>query len=79
MSYTIKRRRPLEIEVRDWVFLKVSPTEGIMRFGMAGKLSSRYIGPYPIRYKVVKVAYQLQLPQKLSKAHNVLNMSQLRK
>ena len=32
-SYADKRRRKLEFNVGDKVFLKVSPTKGIMRFG----------------------------------------------
>ena len=48
----------LEFEVGDQVFLKVSPTKGITRFGMAGKFSSWYIGPYPITQRVGEVAYQ---------------------
>jgi len=33
-SYADKRRKPLEFQVGDKVFLKVSPTKGIKRFGM---------------------------------------------
>ena len=32
-SYADNRRRPLEFEVGDCVFLKVSPLKGVMRFG----------------------------------------------
>ena len=32
-SYVDKRRRPLEFQVGDSVFLKVSPFKGIIRFG----------------------------------------------
>jgi hypothetical protein len=28
--------------------LKVSPTKGVQRFGIKGKLAPRYIGPYEI-------------------------------
>ena len=45
-SYTDKRCRPLEFEVGDQVFLKVSPTKGITKFGMVAKFNSRYIDPY---------------------------------
>ncbi|XP_075109176.1 uncharacterized protein LOC142180967 [Nicotiana tabacum] len=44
-SYSDVRRRDLEFEVSDWVFLRISPMKGIMRFGKKGKLSPRYIGP----------------------------------
>jgi len=33
-SYADKRRRPLEFQVGDKIFLKVSPTKGIKRFRM---------------------------------------------
>ncbi|XP_060178236.1 uncharacterized protein LOC132608184, partial [Lycium barbarum] len=52
-SYTDVRRRDLEFLVDDWVFLKVSPMKGVMRFGKKGKLSPRYIGPYRILRKCV--------------------------
>ena len=41
-SYADKRRRPLEFQVGDAVFLKVAPLKGVMRFGKKGKLSPRY-------------------------------------
>jgi hypothetical protein len=42
------RRKPLQFEVRDFVYLKVSPTKGVQRFGIKGKLAPHYIGPYEI-------------------------------
>ena len=56
-SYTDKRCRPLEFEVGDQVFPKVSLTKDIMKFGMLGKLGPRYIGLYPISQWFGKVAY----------------------
>ena len=44
-SYAHVRRGELEFQVDDWVFLKVSPMKGVMRFGKKGKLIPRYIGP----------------------------------
>ncbi|XP_059292372.1 uncharacterized protein LOC132045812 [Lycium ferocissimum] len=44
-SYTDMKRRELEFSVGDKVFLKVSPMNGVMRFGKKGKLSPRFIGP----------------------------------
>ena len=38
-SYADVRRRPLEFEVGDHVFLKVMPTRGVVRFDKRGKLS----------------------------------------
>jgi hypothetical protein len=43
-SYHDKRRKPLQFEVGDFVYLKVSPTKGVQRFGIKGKLAPRYIG-----------------------------------
>ena len=53
------RQKELEFEVGDWVFLKVSPTKGVMQFGKKGKLSPRYVGPYEILHSVGNVAYDL--------------------
>ncbi|WMV10310.1 hypothetical protein MTR67_003695 [Solanum verrucosum] len=64
-SYANVRRRELEFQVDDWVFLKVSPMKGVMRFGKKGKLSPRYVGSYKILKRVGKVAYELELPTKL--------------
>ena len=47
-SYFDKRRKPLQFNVGEHVYLRVSPTKGIERFGIKGKLAPRYIGPYEI-------------------------------
>ena len=44
-SYAYERRRELEFQVDDWIFLKVSPIKGVMRFGKKGKINPRYVGP----------------------------------
>ena len=51
------KRKDIEYEVGDKVFLKVSPWKKILCFGRKGKLSSRFIGPYEILEKVGLVAY----------------------
>ena len=78
-SYADKRRRPLEFEVGEHVFLKVSPVKGVVRFGIKGKLSPRYVGPYEILERIGPMAYRLALPSSLSEIHNVFHVSQLRK
>ena len=78
-SYTDVRIRPLDIEVDDWVYLKVSPMKGVMRFVKKEKLSPRYIGPYRLSKKVGNVAYELELPQELAAVHPVFHVSMLKK
>ena len=63
----------------DQVLLKVSPTKGIVRFGTTGKLSPRYIGPFDVIARVGNLAYRLQLPESMSRVHNVFHVSMLRK
>jgi hypothetical protein len=78
-SYADNRRRPLEFEEGDYVYLKVSPLRGMRRFKVKGKLSPRYIGPFLIFRRVGEMAYQLELPDSLSDVHNVFHVSQLKK
>ena len=76
-SYADKRRRPLEFEKCDHVFLKISPIKGVVRFGKKGKLSPRYTGPFEILGRVGAVAYHLALPPSMSRVHNVFHVSML--
>jgi hypothetical protein len=78
-SYANKRSRPLEFPVRDHVYLKVSPMKGMKRFGMKGKLASRYIGPFPTHEKCGSVAYKLHLPPSLAGVPNIFHVSQVKK
>uniref|UniRef100_A0A6I9QM72 Uncharacterized protein LOC105036500 n=1 Tax=Elaeis guineensis var. tenera TaxID=51953 RepID=A0A6I9QM72_ELAGV len=50
-----------------------------MRFGVRGKLSPRYIGPFEILDRIGEVAYRLALPSALSGVHDVFHVSMLRK
>ena len=56
------RKRALEFEVGDQVYLKISPMKGVMRFGKKGKLSPRYIGLYEVLQRVGNGTYKLKLP-----------------
>ena len=78
-SYADNRRKDLAFEVGDHVFLKVSPTKGVVRFGKRGKLNPRFIGPFEILKRVGNVAYQLALPPTLDSIHPVFHVSMLRK
>ena len=78
-SYADKRRRLLEFQVGDAVFLKVAPLKGVMRFGKKGKLSPRFIGPFEILERVGKVAYKLALSLDLASVHNIFHVSMLKK
>ncbi|XP_073118761.1 uncharacterized protein [Henckelia pumila] len=78
-SYADKRRRDLEFQVGDHVFLKVPPWKGVLRFEKKGKLSPRYIGPFEILDKIGERAYRLALPPNLEGVHDVFHVSMLRK
>jgi hypothetical protein len=78
-SNTDNRRRPLEFEEGDHVYLKVSPLRGMKRFKVKGKLSPRFIGPFRIFRRVGEMAYQLELLDNLSDVHDVFHVSQLKK
>ena len=78
-SYADQRRKPLEFEVGDMVFLKVSPMRGVVRFGKKGKLGPRFVGPFPIVERVGVLAYRLDFPLSMSGIHNVFHVSMLRK
>jgi hypothetical protein len=65
--------------VGDYVYLKVSPTKGVKRFGVKGKLAPRYIGPYKIIEVCGPVAYHIRLPDRFSAVHNVFHVTQLKK
>ena len=78
-SYADKRRKSLQFEVGDHVYLRVSPTKGVQRFGLKGKLAPRYISPFEILEICGPVAYRVRLPSRLSAIHDVFHISQLKK
>ena len=78
-SYSDVRKRDLEFHVGDWVYVKVSPMKGVMRFGKKGKLSPRYVGPYEVVERIGNVAYRVDLPSDLSSIHPIFHVSMLRK
>ena len=56
-SYADHRRRDLEFEEGDKVYLKILPMKEVVRVGKKGKLSPGYVGPYEILQRVGMVAY----------------------
>jgi hypothetical protein len=59
-SYADHRRRELGFEVRDFVYLMVSPMRGLRHFKVRCKLIPRFIRPFKILEKRGE-AYQLEL------------------
>ncbi|KAA3465914.1 reverse transcriptase [Gossypium australe] len=64
--YADLKRKDIEFQIGDSVYLKVSPWKKILRFGRKGKLSPRFIGPYEI---------VLALFSELEKIHHVFHVS----
>jgi len=78
-SYANVKRKPLGFNVGDMMYLKVAPWKHMLRFGMKGKLVSRYIGPLEVVKRIGPVAYKLALPPHLAKIHDAFHVSLLQK
>ncbi|GJY79786.1 putative reverse transcriptase domain-containing protein [Tanacetum coccineum] len=78
-SYADKRRKPLKFSVGDYVLLKVSPWNGVVRFGKKGKLAPRFVGPFEIIEKVGPIAYRLDLLEELDGVYDTFHVSNLKK
>lgn len=57
-SYADTHRRELQFTVGDYVYLRISPTKGVMKFGKNGKLSLQFVGPFEIPGRVGPVVYR---------------------
>ena len=78
-SYADNRKRTLEFDIGDQVYLKISLIKGVMRFGRKGKLSLRYDGTYENLQHVNEVDYELALPAELASVHPVFYVFMLNK
>nr|GFA72634.1 hypothetical protein [Tanacetum cinerariifolium] len=78
-SYADLKRKPMEFQVGDKVMIKVSPWKRVVRFGKRGKLNPRYVGTFKVLERIGDVAYKLDLPEELSRVHNTLHVSNLKK
>ena len=76
-SYAELKRKEIEFQVGDKVFLKVSLWKKILRFGRKGKLSPRFIGPYEIIERIRPVVYRLAFLPELERIHDVFHVSML--
>nr|GFD48323.1 putative reverse transcriptase domain-containing protein [Tanacetum cinerariifolium] len=77
--YADLKRKPMELQVGDKVMLKVSPWKRVARFGKREKLNLRYVGPFKVLERIGDVAYKINLPEELSRVHNTLHVSNLKK
>ncbi|GKE88209.1 hypothetical protein Tco_1565684 [Tanacetum coccineum] len=77
--YADLKHKLMEFQVGDKVMLKVSPWKGVVRFGKRRKLNPRYVGPFKVLEKVGSIAYNLELPEELSRVHNTFHVSNLKK
>ena len=76
-SYYDIKRKALELEIGDKVFLQVAPMKGVIRFGKKGRLIPRFIGSFEVLERVGEVTYRIALPSTLSGIHNVFHDSML--
>nr|GFC21183.1 putative reverse transcriptase domain, ribonuclease H-like domain, aspartic peptidase domain protein [Tanacetum cinerariifolium] len=78
-SYADLKCKPMEFQVGDKVMLKVSPWKGVVRFGKRGKLNPRYVGPFKVLERIRDITYKLDLPEELSRVHNMFHVSNFKK
>ncbi|KAA0041507.1 putative polyprotein [Cucumis melo var. makuwa] len=69
-SYVDVRRKDLEFDVGDKVFLKVAPMKSVLRFEKKGRLSPRFVGLFEILERIGLVVHRLALPPSLSAVHD---------
>ena len=61
-NYVDKKRKLLEFQEEEHVFLKVTPTTRIGRVIKIRKLSPQFIGPFQILKRIDPITYQIALP-----------------
>ena len=47
-SYADSKRKETTYKVGDRAYLRVSPLQGLKRFGVKGKLAPHFVGPYKV-------------------------------
>ncbi|KAK6131155.1 hypothetical protein DH2020_035102 [Rehmannia glutinosa] len=76
-SYAGKKRKDLEFEAGDEVFLRLLPRKGLINPRKGGKLSPRYIGPYKILQRIGKLAYDSSYQHHMRECTDVFHVSRL--
>ncbi|KAA3484859.1 Integrase, catalytic core [Gossypium australe] len=66
-SYVDLKRKGIEFQTGDQLFLKFSSWKNILRFGKKGKLSPGFIGPYEIRERVSPLQLNFSYSEELVK------------
>ena len=69
-SYADTKRKEVVYEIGDIAYLRVSPLQGVRRFGVKG-----IVGPYQVLERMGEVAYKLELPEGLLGVHDVFHVS----
>lgn len=77
--YANPKRRKIEFQEGEKVWVKVSPMKNVTRFGVNGRLGPRYIGPFEVLERIGQVAYKLALPLAMSHINNVFHVAMLRR
>jgi hypothetical protein len=77
-SYADQKRRHLEFQVGDHVYLKVKAQKSSLKLGNCAKLAPRFCGPFELLARIGPVAYQIALLANL-RVHNVFHISLLKK
>ncbi|XP_019058307.1 PREDICTED: uncharacterized protein LOC104816062 [Tarenaya hassleriana] len=76
-KFADKKRRPMEYNVGDQVMVKIIPHHFLKMRTLHRGLTRKFDGPYPIIEKIGKMAYKLQLPERI-KIHPVFHVSLLK-
>ncbi|WMV24956.1 hypothetical protein MTR67_018341 [Solanum verrucosum] len=78
-KYAYYKVRDIVFQTDENVLLKVSPMNGVLRFGKKGDLSPQCSGPFEGLEYVGPVAYRLALPPNLLGVHPVFHVSMLKR
>ena len=74
-SYHDKRRKTLEFQEADHVFLRVTLITGVGRALKSRKFTSHFIGPFQILQRIGDPTYQISLRSSLANLHDVFHVS----